>query len=270
MGEVMHSDIFFWRGCILFVGVLPDLPPHAHTTEALCAGVDAQVRMFGDGLPEWTSLRTAYLPSRCGHQIQMHHTRRFASLLFEPGGRLSIAVQQSLRKQSKCEPGIVVNPGIGANFLSFLQCLSTEDDDAEHEVALDIFLSETMQTSDARDDRILHIVRLIMDSPTEAIPVDDLASSIGMSKSWLLHTFSNALNMPLRKFRSYARLQHAALLLREGESLASAAVGAGFYDQAHFNNTFRETFGLNPGLIFHSQHTIRWHVDNTLNKICSR
>jgi AraC-like DNA-binding protein len=252
------TDIFLWRGCVLFTGHLPDLPLHAHVTEALCAGIDNTIAMHGDGLSGWTELRTALLPSQSMHEIQMRGASRFASLLFEPGSRLSQTVWGTAGEATR---GILCDPQIGTDFLELLQIIDSSDSAQRQENAVERFLLNLLPSERSIDPRITDVVRRILHEPEDATPVEQLAESVGMSKSWLLHAFSHELNMPLRRFRNYTRLKLTALLLKSGESLASAAVGAGFYDQAHFNNTFRELFGLQPGLIFQMPGGIHWHVD---------
>jgi AraC-like DNA-binding protein len=52
------------------------------------------------------------------------------------------------------------------------------------------------------------------------------------------------------------------MLIKHGESLAGAALAAGFYDQSHFTNAFRQTFGLTPAAIFHGSARVRWYIEN--------
>jgi len=40
--------------------------------------------------------------------------------------------------------------------------------------------------------------------------------------------------------------------LNEVDSLTYAAMEAGFTDSAHFNRCFRDTFGVNPTLVFNN------------------
>jgi AraC-like DNA-binding protein len=52
----------------------------------------------------------------------------------------------------------------------------------------------------------------------------------------------------------------SAQLLSEGMTLTDAALRAGFYDSAHFANTFRDTFGLSPSSVFSQQRPLKWFI----------
>ncbi|MBL8021485.1 MAG: helix-turn-helix transcriptional regulator [Leptospirales bacterium] len=238
---------------------------HSHPTEAICAGVDAKIKIRGQGVSDWRETQTAFLPSHCEHEIQIPEGR-FASLLFEPGGGLSETVKRQVYEGGRESTRIVCDPPPGDLFLEFLKSLEPDSSSEYQEAAFDSFLGRIKPTP-AIDARIVHVAEQILKNPVPAMSIDSLANSIGMSVSWLVHAFSDSYNLPIRKYRNYVRLKAVANLLNSGESLAAAAVGAGFYDQAHFNNTFRELFGLQPGLIFSQPHGIRWHIDNPIQPV---
>lgn len=239
---------------------------HSHPTEAICAGVDVRIRIRGHGVPNWREIQSAFLPSHCEHEIQIPREGRFASLLLEPGGGLSEALKRQIYEGGPESTEIVSDPPVGSLLLEFLKSLEPDASDANLEAAFDSFLRR-IKPAPTIDPRIVHVAEQILKNPVTASSVDSLANSIGMSVSWLVHTFSDSYNLPIRKYRSYVRLKAVANLLNSGESLAAAAVGSGFYDQAHFNNTFKELFGLQPGLIFSQPGGIRWHIDNPIQPV---
>jgi AraC-like DNA-binding protein len=55
--------------------------------------------------------------------------------------------------------------------------------------------------------------------------------------------------MPLTRWRVWARLRRAAEALCDGQSLADAALTAGFADQAHLTRWMRELMGLTPSAV---------------------
>jgi methylphosphotriester-DNA--protein-cysteine methyltransferase len=55
--------------------------------------------------------------------------------------------------------------------------------------------------------------------------------------------------MPLARWRVWTRLRRAAEALRACESLADAAITAGFADQAHLTRQMREMMGLTPAVV---------------------
>ncbi|MBL8022572.1 MAG: AraC family transcriptional regulator [Leptospirales bacterium] len=73
------------------------------------------------------------------------------------------------------------------------------------------------------------------------------------------HLFKETLGISIRKFRTWFRLKAAAILLKEDLSITDAAIGAGFYDAAHFAHCFRDTFGFAPSSIFRGR-PVRWYI----------
>lgn len=262
----MGAAIYFWRGIILFVGELPELPLHAHRAAAWIAGLDGEIEVRGSGAGGWQRARTAFLPSGFEHAVRVSDGGRFVSLLAEPGTELCAR----LGLENKLEPNPaelaapLYNPSGGARLIRLAAELDAELDAARQpaadEAILEAFLGEFSRRR-ALDPRLEDVVARILGTSDEALSVETLAASIGMSTSWLLHAFQSQLETPLRRFRTYFRLKATALFLKRGESLASAAISAGFYDQAHFTNAFRQTFGLSPGLVFQHPERMRWRVD---------
>ncbi|EMY67997.1 DNA-binding helix-turn-helix protein [Leptospira vanthielii serovar Holland str. Waz Holland = ATCC 700522] len=112
------------------------------------------------------------------------------------------------------------------------------------------------------NDRLIHVLRILIESPEETVNVEELASEIGMSESWLQHEFKNVVGLPIRAFRKWFRIKTAVIALKQGAKLADAALSAGFYDQAHFTNVFREIFGISPSIVFKKGESIRWYIQN--------
>jgi AraC-like DNA-binding protein len=80
----------------------------------------------------------------------------------------------------------------------------------------------------------------------QTVPMPDLAASVGLSPQRLRALAREQLGMPLPRWRVWARLRRAA---EAGQSLAGAAVTAGFADQAHFTRRMHEMMGLTPAVV---------------------
>lgn len=77
--------------------------------------------------------------------------------------------------------------------------------------------------------------------------VEQLASLSGLSKSRFTRNFRAALGFSPHNMLIENRLELVKLAIFHGEnSLADAALGAGFYDQAHMTNAFKKRVGLRP------------------------
>ncbi len=125
-----------------------------------------------------------------------------------------------------------------------------------------LFWNDNNEREAEVDPRLATVLEILLTAPEAAPSADELAAAVGMSRSWLLHRFKEDVGVPIRRFRNWFRLKAAVLLLKEGDSLAQAAVGAFFYDQFHFANAFREILGIQPGLVFSREGGIRWNIDN--------
>jgi AraC-like DNA-binding protein len=81
---------------------------------------------------------------------------------------------------------------------------------------------------------------------TDAVSLDPVAASVGLSPSRFLHLFTTSVGVPLRPYALWLRLQCRARELAGGKSVADAAHAAGFSDAAHFTRTFRRMIGATP------------------------
>ena len=100
------------------------------------------------------------------------------------------------------------------------------------------------------DPRIQKIVELIRNEPDRNYSQGELAASLGLSPSRLLHLFSEQLGVPYRRFRMWKRLMLSFELLHAQDNMTLAALDSGFADATHFGHAFRDTFGVNPAPVF--------------------
>ncbi|MGW4484401.1 helix-turn-helix domain-containing protein [Amycolatopsis sp. NPDC004368] len=80
-----------------------------------------------------------------------------------------------------------------------------------------------------------------------SVRVTDLASEVGWSRRHLGERFRAEVGLAPKQAARVLRFEHAGRLLRSGTSdLASIAVEAGYYDQAHLSNEWRALAGCSP------------------------
>ena len=77
-------------------------------------------------------------------------------------------------------------------------------------------------------------------------PIDELADDELLSRRQLERDFAHWLGTSPRHLANVARVQEVSRLACRGESMASAATGAGFADQSHMSRVVREFTGLTP------------------------
>lgn len=80
----------------------------------------------------------------------------------------------------------------------------------------------------------------------ENITLDDLLSMASFGKSYLLRSFTKQVGVSPYRYLQTVRLDKAKKLLEQGIPPIDAAAMAGFADQSHFTNFFKEFIGLTP------------------------
>jgi AraC-like DNA-binding protein len=110
--------------------------------------------------------------------------------------------------------------------------------------------------SSGLDPRLALALNALVD---EHVSLPSLAAEVGLSPQRLRALARSQLGMPLARWRVWTRLRRAAEALQNGESLADAAIAAGFADQAHLTRQMREMMGVTPAAVLpilrsHSLH----------------
>lgn len=98
------------------------------------------------------------------------------------------------------------------------------------------------------DERVRQVIRLLRQDPD--VSTFELAMSVGLSESWLIHLFHREVGITLRQYERTLRLQQAAAYLKRGVSLTEVAAIAGFADLAHFSKMWKVNYGFAPQRAF--------------------
>jgi AraC-like DNA-binding protein len=99
----------------------------------------------------------------------------------------------------------------------------------------------------APDPRVLEAARRLSRAP--ATPVRALADAIGLGERHLRRRFDAAVGYGPKTFARVARFRAALGLVRSGHPLASAALAAGYADQAHMTREMTALAGRTPGAL---------------------
>jgi AraC-like DNA-binding protein len=97
----------------------------------------------------------------------------------------------------------------------------------------------------ALDLRVLEAARRLARAP--ATPVPELAAAVGLGERHLRRRFAAAVGYGPKTFARVARFRTALALVLAGEPLASAALAAGYADQAHMTRELLTLGGRTPG-----------------------
>lgn len=96
------------------------------------------------------------------------------------------------------------------------------------------------------DDRIQNLCTYMEDHFSENISLDELLSMTTFGKSYLLRSFTKQVGVSPYRYLQTIRLDKAKKFLEQGMPPVEAAAMAGFSDQSHFTNFFKEFIGLTP------------------------
>ena len=101
---------------------------------------------------------------------------------------------------------------------------------------------------------VLNAIKYIQFNYSHDISIDDVAKSVGVSRSHLYRVFMlNVGKSPIDYLTEY-RINEACKLLRAGHlSIAEVAVSVGFFDQFYFSRVFKRAKGVPPSKYFATQ-----------------
>ncbi|WNW09901.1 AraC family transcriptional regulator [Pseudomonas sp. DTU_2021_1001937_2_SI_NGA_ILE_001] len=88
---------------------------------------------------------------------------------------------------------------------------------------------------------------LIQSCFDERLSISQVASAVGLSEYHFMRSFRRQTGMTVHAYITQVRLQAAKDRLAKGMSAAQTAISVGFFDQSHFTNRFRASFGVTPG-----------------------
>lgn len=253
----MRNVICALRGAVLFIGKLPDLSFHSTVTSATVVGLDREIKKRIKGNEEWMSARCFVFDGALSHETILSGT---VGILFaDPGSEIG-----GILAEDAGPKGLSENPLWASELIVTCEEILNANPECFPEILNDSFpFNRLLPAKNIQDDnRLIHVLRKLVENPEETVNVDKLAREIGMSASWLQHEFKNVVGLPLRAFRKWFRIKTAVIALKRGASLADAALSAGFYDQAHFTNVFREIFGISPSTVFGKGEPIHWYIQN--------
>ena len=98
-----------------------------------------------------------------------------------------------------------------------------------------------------RDRFVGKTLALIHSKPAHSWTVEELAGTVGLSRSALAERFTGLVGQPPMQYLTRWRLQLAANLLRSGSrNVASVAADVGYDSEAAFNRAFKREIGMTP------------------------
>lgn len=89
-------------------------------------------------------------------------------------------------------------------------------------------------------------LELVRDGYADNLTLEQLGAAAGLTPFQLIVAFKRTLGLTPHAYLTQWRLRRALRHLREGRSVAEAALASGFYDQSALNKHFKRTFGMTP------------------------
>lgn len=90
------------------------------------------------------------------------------------------------------------------------------------------------------------VCRFLEENFKSSVRLDDLAHTAGMSKYYLLRSFTKQKGLSPYCYLETVRIEKAKQMLQKGVPLIEAALQTGFSDQSHFSHFFKKLIGLTP------------------------
>jgi AraC-like DNA-binding protein len=221
-----------------FAGPLAYNASHQHGAPVYLAGLYGSFRIrFRPG--DWITCRNAFVPAGMLHELECGGDP-LAVLYREPdaGAR---ALTGLIGPAHEVGGALVGSEGEVRPFRALFE--SARACDWAGEALSDISGFAARRDDRPVDRRIAQIIARLGSSQDACMTAGRLAASADLSTSRMQHLFSEAVGVPFRRYRAWARMRRAIDAVVQGANLTRAAHEAGFADQAHFANAFRKTFG---------------------------
>ncbi|WP_437938198.1 AraC family transcriptional regulator [Sorangium sp. So ce341] len=111
-----------------------------------------------------------------------------------------------------------------------------------------------------RDPGVATAMGLMSRRPEHPWTVASLAEEVGLSRSAFAARFTSLVGEPPLAFLTRMRMQKAAMLLREGATLALTSQLTGYASEASFGHAFRQWSGMAPGAYRRQEHARQSHL----------
>ena len=236
-----------WDGGCLLIGRATGVTPmHAHYAIQIAFGAERGIRFRSDDRGDWTEYGGAIIPSRQPHSMDATRVPFNVVIFVEPETREGRALSELyLRGGIAALPDDTLSGVVPPLFAAWQQQRTVRAvvDAAQRLVQA---LTRGVTPAVVSDERILRAVSYIKSHLDAPLTLEKVAAEAFLSPSRFRHLFVEQTGMALRPYILWRRFLRVWELLTTGESLSTAAHGAGFADAAHLTRTSRRMFGFPP------------------------
>mgnify|MGYP001815708466 FL=1 len=225
----------------LFVGTVSDTSTHAHYAVQLTLTLGDSFEVRTDAGHE--KCGAAIIPSREPHAVRASAGRLFM-LYLDATAPLGGRVAASCKGRGVRTLGV---EDVGDCLSAVERYLVTGWGQTDAAVLVDLVvgaLVPEVENESTIDPRVRQVLSILDAEACDTWKLTELADRVALSPDRLRHLFSEQLGIPIRSYKSWARVRRAITLLAQGGSLTEVAHEANFVDAAHLSRTFRDMFGI--------------------------
>jgi AraC-like DNA-binding protein len=198
----------------------------------------------------WLDCAGAVIASNHSHAFDGRDAPLLAHLFVEPESLPG----RALLRRFPGPHGIAILSGtvLETSARALLQCHRANPEPADLiETARGVIrtLTEGVELPKPVDPRVLRALDYIRGNLDETLSLERVAAVVHLSPSRFRHLFVREMGLAFRPYMLWLRLNRALEAFAAGESLTSAAYGAGFSDSAHLSRTFRRMYGMAAGTL---------------------
>lgn len=243
--------LYLWDKKAIYLGHGLDSTEHAHNIYQLIIALDGETKVKTDGL--WNKGKVFLIKPNQPHATALFG--KVAMLFIEPDligdtnidsfSDLSLGLKEKL---NHC----LYHP------------LENSDAATLYDHALRELKLRELQNI-YRDDRIQKCLEYIDMHLTSDLKMSDVCLAGGLSESTFSHLFSKQIGISFRRYVMWKRIRFAISIFTSRKvSLTNAAIEVGFNDQAHFNRSFKEIFGVTPGFVLGKKLKILYRLNRLI------
>lgn len=189
------------------------------------------------------------VPPLMPHAVSLTDTSALASLCIDK----SFAENYNLQKGIEILNILLLSPRIQKQITKHQTELLLQAVSHVYELH-DIYMEGNSPTAMEHD--MLILCDRLMNHFSSSLSLECLAKELYISKYYLIRKCKRTLGLTPHKFHLQNRIRKAQDLLFTSKSITEASVNTGFYDQSHFDKSFKKIVGISPTEYLVSRKTL--------------
>jgi AraC-like DNA-binding protein len=226
------------------VGHLYDL--HAHHAIQLTLAIHGELRIKSSQQGQWTEAAGVLVDTDLPHALDAGG-REVLFVFLDPESSLGVSMRAVLNRQLH----LLDEQEARKWYASLKSAVASEQRTIQAEVGSPSGFHERPKPCHPSVRRVIQYLR--SGGIENDVALKTLADVAELSRTRLVHVFSESVGVPIRPYILWLRLQLAAAALGKGASITEAAHASGFSDSAHLTRTFRRMFGTTPSDLLDSR-----------------